>query len=326
MTLPAGSRLGPYEIVAPLGAGGMGQVFRARDARLERDVAVKVLSAHLSADRDALARFEREARAVAALSHPNILAIFDFGREGEITYSVTELLEGETLRSALLRGPMPPRKAIDVAAALADALAAANARGLVHRDLKPENVFLTTDGLVKILDFGLARQTNRVRSPTASSSPTVGETTPGTLLGTFGYMSPEQARGEPADGRSDIFALGCVLYEMLTGDRAFGGANPAETLVAVLRDEPPLLARDEGAIPSELRPILARCLEKTREDRFQSARDLAFSLGGVSGHAGLFGTLRGVAGFARALLAGIQRDVRLERWRIELTSPRWPKP
>ena len=274
MTLAAGFRLGPYEVVSLLGAGGMGEVYRARDPRLERDVAVKVLPSHLSDDSAALARFEREARAVAALSHPNILSIFDFGRDGAITYSVTELLEGETLRSALTRGPMQPRKTIEVATALADALAAAQSRGLVHRDLKPENVFLTSDDVVKILDFGLARRSESVRSDDSTSPTAAAATVPGTVLGTFGYMAPEQARGEPTDGRSDIFALGCVLYEMATGDRAFGGATAAETLAAVLRDEPVRLAE----LPTELRAVVARCLAKSPRDRYQTARDLALAL------------------------------------------------
>jgi serine/threonine-protein kinase len=277
VTLAAGFRLGPYEILAPLGAGGMGEVYRARDSRLDRDVAVKVVPSHLADDRDARARFEREARAVAALSHPNILSIFDFGSDGGVTYSVTELLRGETLRSALLHGPLPRRKTIDVAIALADALGAAHSRGLVHRDLKPENVFLTSDGVVKILDFGLVRQSAPSR-PADSISATVSETTPGTVLGTFGYMSPEQVRGEPADGRSDIFALGCVLYEMATGDRAFRGETGAETVAAVLRDEPAALRDGSEVILESLRSIVARCLEKRPADRFQTAQDLAFAL------------------------------------------------
>jgi eukaryotic-like serine/threonine-protein kinase len=278
MSLAAGARLGPYEVLSLLGAGGMGEVYRARDPRLGRDVAVKVLPSHLSTDPDSLSRFEREARAVAALSHPNILSIFDFGREGEVTYSVTELLEGETLRGALIPGPLPRRRAIEVATALADALSAAHARGLVHRDLKPENVFITSDGVVKILDFGLARWTEVSRGNSDPSATTVAETVPGTVLGTFGYMSPEQARGEPADSRSDVFALGCVLYEMVTGDRAFQRATPAETLAAVLRDEPTGL-RDAGKLTSsELRTIVARCLEKSPLDRYQTARDVALAL------------------------------------------------
>jgi eukaryotic-like serine/threonine-protein kinase len=278
MTLAAGSRLGPYEVVSLLGAGGMGEVYRARDPRLQRDVAVKVLPSHLSDDAEALARFEREARAVAALSHPNILSIFDFGRDAGITYSVTELLEGETLRDALLPGPLPPRRTIEIAAALADALFAAHARGLVHRDLKPENVFLTSDGVVKILDFGLARDMRRTGASDNSRTPTVADTVPGTVLGTFSYMSPEQARGEIADSRSDVFALGSVLYEMLTGERAFQRDTPVETLAAVLRDEPARLREAGEPASQKLRTIVARCLEKSPLDRYQTARDVALAL------------------------------------------------
>src|SRR5215510_9643538 len=221
MPLPIATRLGPYEIIAPIGAGGMGEVYRARDPRLARDVAIKVLPEHLSKDPVALARFEREARAVAALSHPNILAIFDVGAEQGFGYVVTELLEGETLRARLMGGAMPWRKAAEIGVALAEALAAAHLKGIVHRDLKPENIFLTADGRVKILDFGLAKLI-QPEAPAESNAPTIGtQTDPGAVLGTVGYMSPEQVRGRPADARSDIFALGAVLYEMSTGRRAF---------------------------------------------------------------------------------------------------------
>ena len=274
MTLAAGFRLGPYEVVSLLGAGGMGEVYRARDPRLQRDVAVKVLPSHLSDDPAALARFEREARAVAALSHPNILSIFDFGRDAGVTYSVTELLEGETLRSALLPGPLPLRRAVEIATALSDALFAAHSRGLVHRDLKPENVFLTSDGVVKILDFGLARDMRPAPPGEDTHTPTVVDTEPGTVLGTFGYMSPEQARGEVADSRTDVFALGCVLFEMLTGERAFHRATPADTVAAVLRDEPEAVDK----VPLSMRPIVLRCLEKSPRDRYQTARDVALAL------------------------------------------------
>jgi eukaryotic-like serine/threonine-protein kinase len=274
MTLAAGFRLGPYEVVSLLGAGGMGEVYRARDPRLQREVAVKVLPSHLSDDPEALSRFEREARAVAALSHPNILSIFDFGRDAGVTYSVTELLEGETLRAALITGPLPQRRAIEIATALSDALFAAHSRGLVHRDLKPENVFLTSDGVVKILDFGLARSTGTSGSMEDSGAATVADTLPGTVLGTFGYMSPEQARGEVADARTDVFALGCVLCEMLTGERAFQRATPAETVAAILRDEPAGLA----ALSAGMREIVLHCLEKRALDRYQTARDVALAL------------------------------------------------
>jgi serine/threonine protein kinase len=216
MSLPAGTRLGPYEVLAPLGAGGMGEVYRARDTKLGRDVAVKVLPERFAADPASVARFEREARAVAALSHPNILAIHDFGRQDATAYAVMELLEGETLRERLASGPLPVRKALDYAVQVAHGLAAAHEKGIAHRDLKPENVFITAEGRVKILDFGLAKVTalepEGTRSPTASAG-----TEPGVVMGTAGYMSPEQVRGQPVDHRSDIFSFGSVLYEMLTG-------------------------------------------------------------------------------------------------------------
>ncbi len=225
MPLAPGTRLGPYEVLAPLGAGGMGEVWRARDTKLARDVALKVLPDHLADDPKALARFENEAKAVAALSHPHILAIHDFGRIDGVSFVVTELLEGETLRAALLRGPLPLRKALDVAAQLADALAAAHEKEIVHRDVKPENVILTKDGRAKLLDFGLAHHDTAFRSGDDTHSPTVSRNTdPGTILGTVAYMSPEQAQGHPAGYRSDQFSLGVVLYEMLSGKRPFHGA------------------------------------------------------------------------------------------------------
>ena len=276
--ITAGTRLGPYEIRAPIGVGGMGEVYRARDTRLLRDVATKVLPQALHGDDEALSRFEREARAIAALSHPNILAIHDFGREGNVSYSVTELLEGETLRTALARGPLASRRAFEIAAAVADGLSAAHSRGIVHRDVKPENIFLTSHGAVKILDFGLVRHSDPGPHRADTASPTVGGTTPGIVLGTIGYMSPEQVRGEPVDTRTDIFALGCVLYEMLTGSRAFQGATAAEVFAAVLRDEPAALREASGNFPVEAVPILRHCLEKNPEQRYQTARDLAFGL------------------------------------------------
>jgi eukaryotic-like serine/threonine-protein kinase len=276
VTQPVGTRLGPYEILAPLGAGGMGEVYRARDVRLGREVAVKVLPEHLSRDPDSLARFEREARAVAALAHPNILDVHDVGNETGIAYLVTELLEGESLRQRLTGTPLPWRTAIEIGLAVAEGLASAHAHGIVHRDLKPENVFLTFDGRVKILDFGLARVEPERSTET---SPTVATPTKsGTVMGTAGYMSPEQARGGHADARSDIFSLGCILYEMATGRRAFFADNAAETLVAILRDEP----KDPGDLvpdlPDHLRLVILRCLSKYPDSRFESARDLAFDL------------------------------------------------
>jgi serine/threonine protein kinase len=254
----------------------MGEVYRARDVRLGREVAVKVLPDHLARDPDSLARFEREARAVAALAHPNILDIHDFGNESGIEYLVTELLEGETLRQRLTGTPLPWRTAVEIGLSVADGLASAHAHGIVHRDLKPENVFLTFDGRVKILDFGLARQAPEKSTET---SPTIATPTrTGTVMGTVGYMSPEQARGGHADPRSDIFSLGCILYEMATGLRAFFGENPAETLAAILRDEP----KDPGDLvpdlPDHMRLVILRCLAKYPASRFESARDLAFAL------------------------------------------------
>ncbi len=273
MPLLTGTRLGPYEILAPLGAGGMGEVYRARDSRLDRDVAIKVLPEHLSQSPQALVRFVRETKAVAALSHPNILAIFDTGTENGISYAVTELLDGESLRARLTRGPLPWRKAVEIGAALAEGLAAAHSKGITHRDLKPENIFLTRDGRVKVLDFGLAR----VEAGPASADAQT-QTQAGTVMGTPGYMSPEQVRGISAGPASDIFSLGCVLYEMISGGRAFAGQTAAEAMSSILRDTPGELGASGAQVPAELdRPIFC-CLEKNPEERFQSARDLAFHL------------------------------------------------
>ncbi|MBI1792372.1 MAG: protein kinase [Acidobacteria bacterium] len=274
MPLAAGTRLGPYEIAAPIGAGGMGEVYRATDAKLDRQVAIKVLPERLASDPQALARFEREAKAVAALSHPNILAIHDFGTDQGITYAVTELLEGETLRSRLERPALAWRKAVEIAVSVAEGLAAAHSKAIIHRDLKPENIFLTSDGRVKILDFGLARRIPAASGGDESSAPT--ETDARAVMGTAGYMSPEQVRGEPANAPSDIFSLGCVLYEMIAGRRTFGRATAGENLAAILRDEPAPLP-DAGQ-PPELNRIVARCLEKNPGERSQSARDLSFAL------------------------------------------------
>ncbi len=287
MSLAAGTRVGPYQVIAPLGAGGMGEVFRAHDTRLAREVAVKVLPARLSNDADALARFEREAKAVAALSHPNILAIFDFGTHDGTAYAVTELLEGETLRERLKAGALPTRKAAELTTQIAHGLAAAHARGIVHRDLKPENVFLSRDGHVKILDFGLARQTASAPAGSDSVSPTEAhQTEPGTVLGTVGYMSPEQVRGQTVDHRSDIFSLGSVLFEMATGGPAFKRDTAAETMTAILREDPlelPEPVSRSARLAPGLERVLRHCLEKSPDERFQSARDLAFDLESLSG-------------------------------------------
>ena len=282
MTVAPGTRLGPYEILSPLGAGGMGEVYRARDTRLGREVAVKVLPERYSGDTDLARRFEQEARAVAALSHPNVVTLYDFGRDGDRLYAVSELLEGETLRTRLAHTPPPWQKAIDIAVAVADGLAAAHARGIVHRDLKPENIFLTSDGRVKILDFGLARWRPAAGAAGETSAPTAaGGTEPGYVMGTVGYMSPEQVRGEQAEPTSDIFALGCVLYESISGRKAFVRNTSAETMASILRDPAPDLSAIDPALPRELSRTIEHCLEKTPGERFQSARDLAFALRAV---------------------------------------------
>jgi serine/threonine protein kinase len=279
MSLSTGQSLGPYTIQAPLGAGGMGEVYRARDARLNRDVAIKVIPPSVADNPAALARFEREAHAIAALSHPNILTIFDVGHSDGRPFAVMELLEGETLRARLAQGPLPVRKAVEIAALIARGLAAAHDKQIAHRDLKPENVFLTPTGGVKILDFGLARDTSADTALTRLESPTMAPaTTPGTVLGTVGYMAPEQVRGEPADQRSDIFALGCVLYEMLTGARAFARETAAETMAMILREDPPEPSTVSAMVPPSVQRALRRCLEKRPQERFESARDLAFAL------------------------------------------------
>ena len=279
MTIPVGTRLGPYEILAPLGAGGMGEVYKARDTRLGRAVAVKVLPERLALDADALSRFEREGKAVAALSHPNILALHDVGREGAVAYAVMELLEGETLRDALASGPLSPRRATDYAIQIALGLAAAHEKGIVHRDLKPDNIFVTADDRIKILDFGLAKPNAASEAGNETQSPTVsGYTEPGKVMGTVGYMSPEQVRGLAVDQRSDIFSFGSVLYEMLTGRRPFQRETAAETMTAILKEETPDPAGESGNVPPGLATVLRHCLEKKPEKRFQSARDLAFAL------------------------------------------------
>ncbi|MBI3696137.1 MAG: protein kinase [Acidobacteria bacterium] len=275
MPLAAGTKLGPYEILAPLGKGGMGEVYRARDTRLGRDVAIKVLPEHLAGDAQALTRFEREARAVAALSHPNILALYDVGSEHGVSYAVTELLEGETLRSRLEQSPLGPARAIEIGVELAEGISAAHSKGITHRDLKPENIFLTSDGVVKILDFGLARWRPTSPQEQAGAS-TETETEAGHVLGTIGYMSPEQVRGERADARSDIFSLGCVLYEMFGRERAFARASTADALAAILKETPPPLGEPD------VDRLLSHCLEKNPAERFQSSRDLVFALQSLS--------------------------------------------
>jgi len=279
MPLSVGTHLGPYEILAPLGAGGMGEVYRARDTRLRREVAVKVLPEALASDPEAIARFEREALAVASLSHPNILAIYDVGNQGAVTYAVAELLEGETLRGTLESGPVSQPKALDYALQIAKGMSAAHEKGVVHRDLKPENLFVTKDGHVKILDFGLAKRVEAVPQGGETSAPTgSGHTEPGAVLGTMGYMSPEQLRGLPLDHRSDIFSFGAVLYELLSGQKAFKRRTASDTIVAILTQEPAELTGSDRNILPTLDHVVRHCLEKEAGSRFQSAKDIVFAL------------------------------------------------
>ena len=285
MTLAAGTRLGPYQILSPLGAGGMGEVYRARDERLKRDVAVKVLPSSYATDVERLRRFEQEAQAAGGLNHPNLTAVHDFGTHEGAPYMVTELLEGETLRARLAAGALPVRKATEYAIQIARGLAAAHEKGIVHRDLKPENLFVTNDGRVKILDFGLAKLTQtegEARLQTNLPTATAG-TEPGVVLGTLGYMSPEQVKGKPADPRSDIFSFGAILYEMLSGRRAFHRDSAAETMSAILREEPPDLSATNRSVTPGLERVVRHCLEKNPEERFHSAHDLAFDLEALSG-------------------------------------------
>ena len=280
MSIPAGTRFGPYEIVSLVGAGGMGEVYRARDTRLGRDVAIKTLPAAFASDADRLRRFELEAKAASLLSHPNIVTVHDVGTAEGTPYIVSELLDGENLRERLTRGPFAPRRAIEAAATIADALAAAHARGIVHRDLKPENLFLTREGRVKILDFGIAKLTapETSESPATAATATI-HTDAGIAIGTLGYMAPEQLRGQIADHRADLFALGAILHEMIAGAPAFRRESRIQTVNAVLEADPPELG---DQVAPGIRRIIGRCLEKAPEARFQSARDLAFALTALS--------------------------------------------
>jgi len=270
-----------YEILAAIGSGGMGEVYRARDTRLNREVAIKVLPGLFSTDAERLRRFEQEARAAAALNHPNILVVYQLGIHEGAPFLVSELLEGETLRERLKRGPLPVRKVIELGAQIARGLAAAHEKGIVHRDLKPENLFLTKDGHIKILDFGLARLM-QLKQLEFTKPAHEAQTVAGMLLGTVGYMSPEQVRGEPADHRSDIFAFTAVLHEMLVGKRTFFKQTSVETMSAILNDEPPSIALLAPNTPSALQRVLQRGLEKNPEQRFQSASDLGFALEALS--------------------------------------------
>jgi eukaryotic-like serine/threonine-protein kinase len=281
--LNPGTKLGPYEILSLIGAGGMGEVYRARDSRLKRDVAIKVLPKALSSDADRLRRFEQEALATAALNHPNILAVFDIGSSDESPFVVSELLEGETLRDRLRIGPIPVRKALDYALQTAQGLAAAHGKGIIHRDLKPENLFVTKDGRLKILDFGLAKLTQSEPSGPGSLTTVTHGTEAGIVLGTVGYMSPEQVRGQPLDARSDIFSFGAMFYEMLSGKRAFHGDTAADTMSAILKEEPAELSATNRNVSPALERIVHHCLEKNPEARFHSASDIAFDLEHLSG-------------------------------------------
>ena len=311
-----GHKLAQYRITGRIGAGGMGEVFAARDTNLERDVAIKVLPRDLADNASRLARLEREAKAIAALSHPNILAVYDFGREEGTAYLVTELLEGETLRDRLLQGALASRKATEYGRQVARGLAAAHDKGIVHRDLKPENIYLTHDGRVKILDFGLASAVEA--DPAANHDATVELgtrtrlTAPGAVLGTVDYMAPEQVRGQPTDSRSDLFSFGSVLYEMVTGARPFHRETGAETMTAILKEEPDELSTLAADLPPALAAIIRRCLEKRPGERFHSAHDLAFSLEALSGSTITTGSSPALAGVGAprrrppaALVAGL---------------------
>ena len=285
MALSPGRRFGSYEILSPLGAGGMGEVYLAKDTQLHRNVAIKVLPEELGADGDRLRRFAHEARAASALNHPNIVTVYGVGESDSLSYIAIELVEGKTLAETMMQGPLPAKKILEIGAQIAEGLAAAHEAGIVHRDLKPANVMVTRNGLVKILDFGLAK-TKGPSGPADSSVTTVvaSPTLPGEVMGTAGYMSPEQARGEEVDYRSDQFSLGSVMYEMATGRRAFRGKTTIEILMAILNEEPEPLARLQPALPAPLRWTIERCLAKSPAERYQSTRDLARELQGMKDH------------------------------------------
>src|ERR1700675_3599883 len=311
MALTSGTKLGPYDIQSLLGAGGMGEVYRARDARLDRIGAIKDLPTSYSADAEPLQRLVQEARAAAALNHPNILSIFDIGEEGRAPYIVSELLEGQTLRERIRSGPLSSRKAIDYALQVARGLAAAHEKGIVHRDLKPENLFFTHDDRVKIFDFGLAKLT-RPETGAGAEAPTAQvNTEPGQIMGTVGYMSPEQVRGKAADHRSDIFSFGSILYEMLSGQRAFRGETPADTMSAILKEEPAELSETARNVPPALERMVRHCLEKSPARRFQSAGDLAFDLEALtdSSAGGKAGPQSAIAEAATAETTALKKEV-----------------
>ncbi|MDQ3665222.1 MAG: protein kinase [Acidobacteriota bacterium] len=286
MTIAVGTKLGRYEIRSQLGAGGMGEVYRARDTELGRDVAVKVLPSSFSSDTDRLHRFQQEACAAGALNHPNILVVHDIGAHDGSPYVVSELLEGETLRKRIAGAPLAQRRAVDYALQIAHGLAAAHEKGIVHRDLKPDNIFITNDGRVKILDFGLAKLTQLDGNQSQTEIPTRRvDTDPGVVMGTVGYISPEQLKGRAVDQRSDIFSFGAILYEMLSGRRAFHGGSAAETMSAILKEDPPELSDTNKTVSPALERLINHCLEKNPEARFHSARDLSFALEALSGSA-----------------------------------------
>jgi serine/threonine protein kinase len=282
MALATSTRLGPYEILAKLGAGGMGEVYRARDMRLERDVAVKVLPEATAHEPQALARLQREAKAVAALSHPNLLVLYDIGADNGLTYVVMELLEGHTLGARLKQSPLDLAETLRIATGVADGLAAAHTKGIIHRDIKPDNIFLTSGGGVKVLDFGLARLQPGLLGPGSPATVTV-ETKPGVLMGTVAYMAPEQIRGQQVDPSADVFAFGCVLFEMLAHRRPFEGQSTADVMASILHDPPPALSASGWQRPAEVDRLILRCLEKSPANRFPSARELAAGLREIAG-------------------------------------------
>jgi hypothetical protein len=307
MSLKSGAKLGPYEIVSAVGAGGMGEVYRAKDARLDRYVAIKVLPSSVASDPERLRRFEQEARATGVLNHPNILAIYDIGTHESAPYLVSELLEGQTLRERLTESALPVRKAIEYGVQIARGLAAAHEKGIVHRDLKPENLFITNAGQIKILDFGLAKLIEPAGS--ASDIQTAGSgTDPGIVLGTVGYMSPEQVRGKVVDQRSDIFNFGAILYEMISGVHAFHADSGVEIMNAILKEDPPDLAGRASNVSPALSRLIRRCLEKNSDERFRSAQDVAFALEAMSESstsAGMAAMPEARHGAARSVIAAI---------------------
>jgi len=309
MALTSGTKLGPYEIQSPLGAGGMGEVYRTRDTRLDREVAIKVLPVGFARDPERLRRFQQEAQAAAALNHPNILAVHDFAEHEGSPYMVTEFLEGETLRERLRPGTLPVRKATEYAEQVARGLAAAHEKGIVHRDLKPENIFVTRDGRVKILDFGLAKLTRPEGTVPSDAATPASQTEPGMVMGTVGYMSPEQVKGQNADHRSDLFSFGAILYEMLSGKRAFSGETSVETMSAILKQDPPELTETNRTAPPALERIVRHCLEKNPEERFQSARDVAFNLANLSEISGGSTALRALKAPRRLRVWRSRREV-----------------